>query len=100
MSGLRVRTGIVVPSRPGVGSEAQQRRRLEHAAASHGLRPFDCPDCGGTGSRATWAGSDRGEAAGYVSVPCSSCGGYGLVFRAGNMQPCGPSCPLHEVKPV
>jgi hypothetical protein len=85
-AGLRVRTGIIVPSRPGIGSEAQQLRRLEHAAARHGLRHFDCPACSGAGSSA--------------GVSCDSCSGHGLLFKAGDMKPCGPDCPLHEINPV
>lgn len=82
-AGLRVRSGLRAPApidRPGIGSEADQYRRLEHAAARHGLRPFSCPGCSGN--------------------DCAICGGEGLLFRPGNPEPCGPECPLLQLKPA
>jgi hypothetical protein len=82
-AGIRVRTGIRAPARidsPGVGSDADQRRRLDHARDAHGLRPFTCPPCGGDG--------------------CARCSGHGVLFDARDMTPCGPDCLLQEAPPT
>ena len=77
--GLRVRTGLRVPSRPPIGSEAQQLRRLDHARDRHGFRAFACGRCLGEG--------------------CDSCAHLGYLAEAGDMEPCGPDCLLREVIP-
>lgn len=65
----------------GVGTEAQQLARLTHAEEVHGLTPHDCPACDG-------------------DEPCDVCDGLGVVFSPGDLRPCGPACPLLEVRPV
>lgn len=64
----------------GIGSLADQMARLQHAADRHGLTQHPCPL--------------------HVGDQCGICGGYGAVFTAGDMTPCGPSCPLKDIRPV
>lgn len=86
MSGFPVRTGLRAPSRPienlGIGSEADQLARLDHAEEHHGLRPMLCPVCDG---------ADEG---------CARCDGLGLLWAPGDLAPCGPGCPLLAIRPV
>jgi len=74
------------PESPGIGTEGQQLARLIHAEEVHGLTPHDCPAC-----------TEEGEA-------CSVCDGVGAILTAPggveSLRPCGPACPLHEVRPV
>lgn len=65
----------------GTGTEAQQLARLAHAEASHGLTVLACPACEGKNPEG-----------------CRMCDGDGLVFIAGDLTPCGASCPLHEAR--
>lgn len=70
------------------GDEAAQYRRLEHATERHGLRVYDCAACGGQGTLTM----------GVEVAGCATCGGEGVLIDAGNLAPCGPECPLHELK--
>lgn len=83
--GLKVRTGLRAPARAdalGIGSVAAQMARLDHAEARHGFRSTLCPVCGG----------DDDE--------CERCDGIGLLWAHGDLAPCGPDCPLQEIRPV
>ncbi len=64
----------------GIGSEAEQVARLEHAQERHGLEPELCPACAGQNDF------------------CGRCGGWGLLWTPGDLAPCGPSCPLQVLR--
>lgn len=50
------------------------------AGSANGERPFDCPDCAGTGKIVHR--NNRGGNVFISSTVCSSCGGHGKVIRA------------------
>jgi len=67
----------------GIGSDADQLARLDHAMARHGLQVLLCPKCDGR---------DGG---------CPFCGDrLGCVYKLGSLTPCGPSCPLKDIRPA
>jgi hypothetical protein len=69
--------------RPGIGSQADQLARLDHAMARHGFNAIDCPKCGGRAGGCAVCDDDDGQ-----------------IFLLGDLTPCGPSCPLKDVRPV
>jgi len=86
-SGLPVRTGVRAPApidSPGIGSQADQFARLDHVVERHGLLILPCPDC---------SGRDGG---------CARCDdAFGMVYAmSGSWAPCGPECPLLQLKPA
>jgi len=66
----------------GIGTETQQLARLAHAQEAHGLTTRECPACD------------------WDSETCDVCDGWGVIFSPGDLRPCGPACPLLEVRPV
>jgi hypothetical protein len=62
----------------GVGSEADQLARLDHATEAHGLVVIDCVDCAGES--------------------CERCSGFGATFCYGSLEPCSPSCLLRILR--
>lgn len=68
-----------------VGTVSQQLARLTHAAEVHGLELVsECQAC-----------KDKPDA-----VDCPVCKGDGHRFRFSKPDPCGPDCPLLDVRPV
>jgi hypothetical protein len=68
---------------PGVGSQADQYARLQHASERHGFALLPCPKCDGR----------RGGCA-FCEDPA------GIVFTRGDLTPCGPRCPLNDIRPA
>lgn len=91
MSGLPVKTGLRAPVV--IGTVDEQLSRLDHARDAHGLRPLDCEVCGGAGLVARLSEDHR------LLRDCEACGGNGATFEAGDLEPCGPDCPLRALLP-
>lgn len=53
--------------------DAQDRAFLDHMAESHGLKSFECPECGGIGH-------------------CRKCGGEGVLYTVPSRTSCGAGC--------